>query len=97
MARIPNAETDPIRLDFKKMRQRRRMLDISQADLAKAIGGHRNSISYFERGHRIPDALQLFYLARALGTPIHELVDAHDQNGSTVNDPWRGQRRRDPD
>lgn len=92
MARSPS-ETDPIRLDFRKMRQRRRMLDLPQREVADLAGVHRNAISYWERGHRMPTALELAKVARILGSPLWELFDVVDLQGDPVSDPWKGRRR----
>ena len=91
MARATPLETDPIRLDFRKLRQRRRLLDMSQTTLAAHAGVHRNVVSHWERGRRIPSTLELARAARALGTPLWDLFDVVDPEGNPV--PWRGARR----
>lgn len=90
----PHPERDPIRLDFRKLRARRRYLDLTQQYVADQAGIHRNALSYWERGHRIPDSLELAKVARVLGTPYWDLFDVVDINGATVEDPWRGRRGR---
>jgi hypothetical protein len=61
------------------MRQRRRMLDLSQREVAD--------------GQRMPTALQLAKVARVLGSPPWTLFDVVDQQGDAVSDPWKGHRR----
>lgn len=90
MAKAPR-ETDPIALDFRKLRQRRRYLDISQATLARRVGVHRNAVSYWEHGRRVPSSLELARVARVLGTPYWELFDVVDAEGTTITKPWVGQ------
>jgi len=67
---------DEIRLDFAPLRHRRRLLGVSQRALAPLCGGcHPSLISHWERNARMPSALQLVRLARALGTPTFMLFD----------------------
>jgi transcriptional regulator with XRE-family HTH domain len=75
------------------MRQRRRMLDLSQREVADLVGVHRNAVLYWERGQRMPTALQLAKVARVLGSPPWTLFDVVDQQGDAVSDPWKGHRR----
>jgi transcriptional regulator with XRE-family HTH domain len=91
MAKAPR-ETDPIALDFRPLRQRRRLLDISQAALARRVGVHRNAVSYWEHGRRVPDSLVLVKVCRVLGSPPWELYNVVDQNGNTIAKPWVGQQ-----
>ncbi|NJD27417.1 MAG: helix-turn-helix transcriptional regulator [Chloroflexi bacterium] len=91
MARAPR-DTDPISLDFRRLRQRRRMLDIPQRELAERVGVHRNAISYWETGRRMPTALDLAKLGRALGSPPWELYDVVDVDGNPISKPWVGYR-----
>jgi transcriptional regulator with XRE-family HTH domain len=51
----------------RRVRRRRRALDMSQATLAAEAGIHRTQISSFERGKRMPRLDTLILLARALG------------------------------
>lgn len=92
MAKAPS-ETDPIRLDFRKLRARRRMLDLSQQHVANQVGVHRNALSYWEHGRRVPSSLELARVARVLGTPLWDLFDVVDVDGTPVSNPWRGLRR----
>ena len=91
MAKAPR-ETDPIALDFRPLRQRRRLLDITQAALARRVGVHRNAVSYWEHGRRVPSALELARVGRVLGSPPWELYDVVDADGNTIAKPWVGQR-----
>jgi transcriptional regulator with XRE-family HTH domain len=68
------------------------MLDMAQRTLAERAVVHRNAISYWERGHRVPTVLELARVARVLGSPLWELFDVVDENGATVSNPWRGRR-----
>jgi transcriptional regulator with XRE-family HTH domain len=93
MAHIaPNEGSEPIRLDYTKMRRRRRMLDLSQAAIAQRAGVHRNAISYWERGRRGPTHLEFARVARILGSRPEDLFDVVDINGNTVSEPWRGKK-----
>ena len=84
------APDESIRLDFRPLRQLRRLLDIPQRTLAARAGVHRNAISYWERGHRVPTVLELARVSRILGTPPWELFDVLDAEGAPVSKPWRG-------
>lgn len=81
-------QDDPIRVDFRKLRTRRRLLDISQGALAKSIGRHRNAVSAWERGKAVPDAEDLAYLARTLGTPMWDLFVVRDGTDEPITERW---------
>lgn len=57
----------------------RRAAELSQADLAKAIGVHRKSVTRWELGQSEPSASLLIPLARALGVSVAWLIgeDVH--------------------
>ena len=88
----PSEDRVPIRLDYKKLRTRRRALDLSQAVVARQAGVHRNAISYWERGRRGPTHLEFARVARILGSRPEDLFDVIDIDGNTVSEPWRGKR-----
>ena len=92
MVRITPEGTEPIRLDYTKLRRRRRALDLSQAYVAEHAGVHRNAISYWERGHRGPTHAEFTRVARILGARPQDLFDVVDINGNTVSNPYRGKR-----
>lgn len=79
------AEGDPLRLDFSKLRQRRRLMELSQRRLSTLVGAHENAVLYWERGHRRPGILDLVKVARVLGTPLPDLFDVFDQTGNPVD------------
>jgi transcriptional regulator with XRE-family HTH domain len=60
------------------MAQRRRHLGMTQAQLARAIGVHPVTQNRTERNRSEPTFSQMLAIARALGTPIHQLVTVVD-------------------
>jgi putative transcriptional regulator len=56
-----------------RLRVARAERDISQTDLATAVGVSRQTISSIETGQYCPSALLAFRLARALATPVERL------------------------
>lgn len=78
-------ESDALRIDFKKLRQRRRVLELSQRRLSSLIGAHANAINYWENGRRRPGVLDLWKVARVLGTPYEDLFDVVDLTGNPVD------------
>lgn len=81
MARTPHGQTpaSAIDLDFSPMRRRRRQVEMTQGDLAAAVGVHRQTIWRTETNRTEPTLRQMFAIARALGTPIHLLVTVMPQ------------------
>jgi DNA-binding XRE family transcriptional regulator len=69
---------NPLRFDFTPMRQRRRLLDISQKRLSALSGVHTNKVNYIEKGHRLPDLPTIVTIARVLGTRIEDLFEVYD-------------------
>lgn len=61
------------RLDFTPLRQRRRQLDMTQRQLAAAIGVHVITIYRTEKNRSEPTLSQMLAIARSLGTPVHLL------------------------
>jgi DNA-binding XRE family transcriptional regulator len=68
-----------ISLSFRKLRQRRRLLDLSRSQLADKVGVHAQTLYKWETGRTVPRTDQLVAIARALGTPIHELYEVTDR------------------
>lgn len=56
-----------------RIRVARAERDISQTDLANAVGVSRQTISSIETDQYCPSALLAFRLARALATPVEHL------------------------
>jgi transcriptional regulator with XRE-family HTH domain len=75
---------NPLRFDFTPMRQRRRLLDISQKRLSALAGVHINKVNYIEKGHRLPDLRAIVMIARVLGTRLEDLFEVYDDEGSRV-------------
>ena len=73
------------RLDFSPMGKRRRYLGMTQRQLALAIGVHPVTINRTERNRSEPTFSQMLAAARALGTPIHQLVTVVDGHTATVD------------
>lgn len=59
-------------LNIKKYRER---ANLTQLDLAKKIGTHKQVISEIERGKHEPGSSRIVSIARALGVTVDELVD----------------------
>lgn len=55
---------------MRKLRIRRRLLELSQRELAEITGYGRERISQWEQGHRLPNITQFEDLAEALGLCI---------------------------
>lgn len=68
----------PARL-AEKLLQIRQALGLSQSEMLRRIGkgesGHRNFISDYERGVRVPSLLEVLAYARAAGVNMDVLVD----------------------
>lgn len=69
----------------------RARLRISQDEIAKRAGMHRNYVGAIERGEINPTYDTLLRLARGLDVPLHELVE---QATTTLTVVPVGQRRR---
>lgn len=63
----------------EKLLQIRRALGLSQSEMLRKIGkgesGHRNFISHYENGIRLPSLLELLAYARAVGVSVDKLID----------------------
>ena len=59
-----------------KVMERRREMDISQAELARRVGVHQTMISAIERGDKSPAIDLLVRLQDALGVPLIPLPPA---------------------
>lgn len=60
-----------------RIREARIRADMTQQELASAIGAAQNTITNYERGIREPDAVRLIAIARALGVTCDYLLDMH--------------------
>jgi DNA-binding XRE family transcriptional regulator len=69
-------------LDFTPMAARRRYLGMTQRQVALAIGVHPVTINRTETNRSEPTFTQMLAIARALGTPIHQLVTVVDEQAS---------------
>jgi DNA-binding XRE family transcriptional regulator len=82
MGAMPRTAPDPVRpfqLDFAPLRQRRRLLEITSEDLARAVGVHYTTIYRLEHNkHRAPSVPLLVAVARALGVPMHQLFSVRE-------------------
>jgi transcriptional regulator with XRE-family HTH domain len=56
------------------IRKHRLQLSLSQEDLAFRAGVHRTYISQIERGIKSPTLKIMWVLAKALETPMHEIL-----------------------
>ena len=64
--------------NIKRLRQER---DMSQGDLADRVHVVRQTVSKWERGASVPDALTLAAVAEALDVPVAELLGADNTTG----------------
>lgn len=60
------------------MAARRRYLGMTQAQLARSVGVHPVTVNRTERNRSEPTFSQMLAIARALGTPLHQLVTVVD-------------------
>jgi transcriptional regulator with XRE-family HTH domain len=58
----------------KRIKQIRLSKNLSQGDVAKALGVHITYVSQIERGVRNPTLKNIERLAKALGVPIEDLL-----------------------
>ena len=77
-----NGKPDPIdaHVGFR-IRQRRRVLDITQKELAERVGIKFQQIQKYEEGANRVSASRLFKLAAALDVPVEYFFKGLDQNG----------------
>lgn len=87
---MKSSDRDPFLLDFRKLRIRRLTLNITQAQLAELVDCNRNHISYWERNVRVPTFIQAVKVGRVLGTPLWDLFDIVELDGTTSRNPWKG-------
>ncbi len=70
-------------MDGKRMRDRRRELGITQAQLAEMVGTAQARISQIENGESEPSIDVLMRLARALGVTTDYLLGMGESEGET--------------
>ena len=58
----------------QRIAKARKAINVSQADLAAAIGVHVQTLSRWERGVRTPDAVQLREIGMVLGVSVDYLL-----------------------
>jgi transcriptional regulator with XRE-family HTH domain len=58
----------------RRIKRRRRFLDLSQETLAERADVHRTQISLYENGERMPLTSTLVKLAAALGVSVDQLL-----------------------
>lgn len=63
----------------RRVRRRRRFLDLSQEALAARTGIHRTQFSLYENGERMPLASTLIKLAAGLGVSVDQLLVGIDR------------------
>lgn len=77
---VKKSREQPARL-AEKLKQIREALGLSQSQMLRWIragmkdGGHRNFISDYENGKRVPSLLEVLAYARAAGVSMDVLVD----------------------
>jgi transcriptional regulator with XRE-family HTH domain len=77
----------------RRIRRRRRHLDLSQESLAERAGIHRTQITLYETGERMPLAVTLVKLAAALGVSVDQLIEGIEWKvvtGPPLRDPGEG-------
>jgi putative transcriptional regulator len=62
------------------IKQHRARLDMTQEDLANAVGVRRQTILAIEKGRYAPSVTLAFKIARALGMKVDELFEPIDEN-----------------
>lgn len=72
-------------LDYTPLARRRRYLGMTQQQLGRAIGVHKGTIWRTENHQSEPSYTQMLAIAKALGTPIHQLVEVVDGPLSDIN------------
>jgi transcriptional regulator with XRE-family HTH domain len=92
----------------EKLLQIRKALGLSQSEMLHKIGkgesGHRNFISNYENGVRLPSMLELLAYARAVGVPMDVIIDddldlpkrlptPHDYEWVMRNNKWVMKKR----
>lgn len=60
------------------IKQHRARMDLTQQDLADAVGVRRQTILAVEKGRYVPSALLAFQIARALEMGVEELFEISD-------------------
>ncbi len=63
------------------IKQHRARLDLTQQDLAEAVGVRRQTILAVEKGKYVPSALLAFQIAAALQMGIEDLFELTDDKG----------------
>jgi transcriptional regulator with XRE-family HTH domain len=58
----------------RRLRRRRRALDLSQEAVAERTGIHRTQMTLYEKGERVPRAATLIKLAAALDVSVSQLL-----------------------
>jgi transcriptional regulator with XRE-family HTH domain len=66
----------------ERLKQLRKQRDLSQAQLAKAVGVHQNHIGRYERGESQPSADALRRLAEALTVTTDYLIEGMSDEGA---------------
>ena len=63
---------------MERLKELRIEKDISQLELAKAVGFSQSSIAYWETGQRVPNAKAIIILARFFDVSIDYLLGEKD-------------------
>ena len=69
---------------------------LSQKQLADRLHMERSSVSNWEAGRRIPDAVAISQLAKALGVDAADLLAANEESVETPERPFGGRRSHHP-
>lgn len=75
---------------IKKLRKQKRM---SQTDLAESVGVNLRTVGAWERGETIPNALQVWACAVALGTDPNEVLGWYEEHPRAASAPPDGAHR----
>lgn len=69
-------------VDFAaRLRRKRRLVGLTQAELAKAVGTHQPTVSAWESAAELPSRDLLLRLAEVLGERVDWLVNGTEQRG----------------
>jgi transcriptional regulator with XRE-family HTH domain len=77
----------------KRLRQRRRLLSLTQQQVAEAVGVRFQQIQKYECGANRISAARLWRMARALQAPISSFFEGLDENAGMDAEPAADDRQ----
>lgn len=67
----------------ERLKALRKQAHITQEQMAKALGVHKDSLSHWENGRRIPSFQTVTRMANIIGVSVSELFKANDENNGS--------------